>query len=331
MRYYTGLDIGGTNGRLKICDLDGSALGTFLEEGCSINTDGCEKSRLRCRQLILPVLQTLGLKAEDCAGICVAASGIDSPALEAAMRDIFEEMGFRAEVLQVMNDCEIFLHLSEGPALVVIAGTGSICFGRGPAGQVVRTGGWNHIVSDEGSGFDMGLKVLKAAADALDGRIPRSLLTELVIRESGLDSLEVLNDFINDHLFEKSEIARFALTGYTAAVQGDETALAIQKNCADALYGLIADTVRKLDLTLDNGRQEADLWLWGSVAVKNQIVRRVLTQRLNKDFPSLQIRVPELSALDVAVMAAAEGTSAGISSDPHTIGRTGSLRRSERV
>ena len=306
MRYYAGLDIGGTNGRLKICDADGIELGTFQGDGCSINTDGYEKSRLRCRGLVLPGLQALKLKPEDCAGICVAASGIDSPALEAAIRDIFEEIGFRPEVLQVMNDCEIFLHLSEGVSLVLIAGTGSICFGRGMDGRIARTGGWNHILSDEGSGFDMGLKVLKSAADAIDARIPTSMVTEIVIRESGLDSLEALNDFINEHLFEKSGIARFALIGYRAAALGDETALAIHQCCADALYGLVSDTLHKLDLMLDGSQLAADLWLWGSVAVKNQLLRQMLTERLNRDFPFLHIKVPRCSALDVAVTIAAK-------------------------
>lgn len=304
MRYFAGLDIGGTNGRLKICDADGIALGTFQAEGCSINTDGYEKSRLRCRGLVLPALKALKLDAGDCAGICVAASGIDSLSLEAAMRTIFEEMGFQPEILQVMNDCEIFLHLSEGVSLALISGTGSICFGRGMDGQIVRTGGWNHILSDEGSGFDMGLRVLKSAADAMDARIAASMLTEMVIRESGLDSLEALNDFINEHLFEKSGIAGFALIGYRAAALGDKTALAIHRRCADALYGLVSDTLLKLGLTQCNSQLTADLWLWGSVAVKNQFLRQMLTERLNKDFPFLHIKVPQCSALDAAVKTA---------------------------
>uniref|UniRef100_UPI0032614299 hypothetical protein n=1 Tax=Clostridium sp. NkU-1 TaxID=1095009 RepID=UPI0032614299 len=42
--YYAGLDIGGTNGRLKICDPDGAVLGEFTAPGCSLNTDGMEKA-----------------------------------------------------------------------------------------------------------------------------------------------------------------------------------------------------------------------------------------------------------------------------------------------
>ena len=39
--------------------------------------------------------------------------------------------------------------------LVTISGTGSICYGRNEAGEVFRTGGWNHVLSDEGSAYDI--------------------------------------------------------------------------------------------------------------------------------------------------------------------------------
>lgn len=301
MKYYAGLDIGGTNGRLKIKSANGEILGTYQAEGCSINTDGYEKSRLRCRALVLPALQSLSLSPADCAGICVAASGIDSPSLADDCSRIFEEMGFGHQMIQVMNDCEVFLHLSEGAAFVIISGTGSICVGRDKNNRVVRTGGWNHILSDEGSGFDLGLRFLQAAANTLDGRSPVSRLSAMVIQESGLNSLDAMNDYINQNLFEKSKIGRFSLTGYQAALQGDETALAIHQSGADALFTLIHDTIIKLDPT---GNTEADLWLWGSVLLNNQILRQMLADKLSLAFPSLRIQLPKVSALDAALSCA---------------------------
>lgn len=301
MDFYAGLDIGGTNGRLKISDINGQALGEFEAAGCSINTDGFEKSRLRCRNLVLPALDTLGLKAESCQGICAAISGVDSDSIADFCRKAFEEMGFPGRHLQIMNDCEVFLHLSKGPSLVIISGTGSICYGRNMEGQLFRTGGWNHIISDEGSGFDLGLKFLQAAANDLDGRTKAPLLTSMVIRETGLDTLEKINQFINDHLLEKSVIARISETGYEAARQGDQAACHILDQCSDMLYHLIDDTVKKLD---PSGSIEADLWLWGSVLVKNHILNHQLSQKVAAGLPALRVMIPELSALDTALLVA---------------------------
>lgn len=300
--YYAGLDIGGTSGRLKICDRDGKVLGEFTAPGCSINTDGAEKSRLRYRELVLPALHELGLEAFFCLGICVAASGIDSASDEHDCRYAFEEMGFFHERLLVLNDCEIFLHMTDTPSLVVISGTGSVCFGRDVKGEIFRTGGWNHILSDEGSAFDFGLRIIKSVGDELSGRIKCPVLTPLIIKETGLDTLEKLDDFINANLMEKSRIARLSLLGYEAAAAGDPEAMRLHRECGEALWGLIRDTASKMDLNLP--LEKVSLWLWGSVLVKNDIIRNMVEEKVRAAMPGIKISVPALSALDTALKAA---------------------------
>lgn len=300
--YYAGLDIGGTSGRLKICDGEGKVLGEFTAQGCSLNTDGAEKSRLRYRMLVLPALQELGLEASSCLGICVAASGIDSASDEHDCRAIFEEMGFFHERLLVLNDCEVFLHMTDTPSLVVISGTGSVCFGRDVKGKIFRTGGWNHILSDEGSAFDFGLRILRKAGDELSGRIQCPVLTPLFIKETGLDTLEKLDDFINANLMEKSRIARLSLLGYEAAKAGDPEAIKLHRECGEALWGLIRDTASKMDL--DIPMEKVSLWLWGSVLVKNDIIRNMVEDKVREAMPGIKISIPALSALDTALKAA---------------------------
>ncbi|MEY8354826.1 BadF/BadG/BcrA/BcrD ATPase family protein [Lachnospiraceae bacterium 54-53] len=300
--YYAGLDIGGTSGRLKLCDEGGSVLGEFTAPGCSINTDGVEKSRLRYRQLVLPALEGLHLEPENCLGICVAASGIDSPSEERGCRASFEEMGFSHDRLLVLNDCDVFLHMTDTPSLVVISGTGSVCFGRDEKGRIYRTGGWNHILSDEGSGFDLGLKTLRAAADELSGRIKCPVLTPLIVKETGLDTLEKMNDFVNANLMEKSEIARLSLFAYEAAASGDEEAIRIHRECGEALWGLIRDTAAKMELTIP--LEGVSLWFWGSVLVKNQIIRNLVEEKVQKGLPGIRTGIPEMTALDTALKAA---------------------------
>lgn len=300
--YYAGLDIGGTNGRLKICDEEGRTLGEFTAPGCSINTDGAEKSRLRYRELVLPALEALKLEPGSCLGICVAASGIDSPSDEYSCRSSFEEMGFPHERLLVLNDCEVFLHMAEVPSLVVISGTGSVCFGKDAKGRIYRTGGWNHILSDEGSGFHLGLKTLKAVADELSGRIKCPVLTPLVIKETGLDTLEKMDDFINANLMEKSEIARLSLFAYEAAVKEDLEAIRIHRECGEDLWGLIRDTAGKMEAVPSLGG--GNLWLWGSVLVKNRIIRDMVEEKVRIELPGMMTGIPQMSGLDTALKAA---------------------------
>ena len=70
----------------------------------------------------------------------------------------------------------------------LIAGTGSIALGRDQTGRQARTGGWGHIVGDEGSGFDIGRRALQAVLRAADGRGPQTTLQEALLRAWGLAS-----------------------------------------------------------------------------------------------------------------------------------------------
>jgi N-acetylglucosamine kinase-like BadF-type ATPase len=296
--FYAGLDVGGTNGRFKVCDPAGNVLGEFTAPGCSLNTDGAEKSRLRYRELVIPALKELNLDPFECLGICVAASGIDSPAHERDCRSFFEEMGFLPDRLMVINDCEVFLYLTDMPALVIISGTGSVCFGRDEIGNIHRTGGFNHIVSDEGSGFDLGLKVLRAVGNDLSGRGKNPILTPLFIKSTGIDTLDKIDDYINANFMEKSQIARFSLLAYQAAALGDETAIGMHRECADALWGLIHDTAAKMEAG------DFDLWYWGSLLVKNDILREMVDENVNKGLPEVSVSIPRITALDGALCVA---------------------------
>ncbi len=228
----------------------------------------------------------------------MAASGIDFPVHERDCRSFFEEMGFLPEKLKVINDCEVFLYLTESPALVIISGTGSVCFGRDENGIIYRTGGYNHIVSDEGSGFDLGLKVLRAVGNDISGRVRSPILTPLFIKSTGIDTLGKIDDYINANLMEKSQIARFSLLAFQAAALGDETAIEIHRECADALWGLIRDTAAKMEA------DGLDLLYWGSLLVKNDILREMVDEKVNKGLPGARTSIPWITALDGALQAA---------------------------
>ena len=107
MKFYAGLDVGGTSGRVKFSTEDKTLIGEYLGEGCAFNTEGYEIGREKYRKLMDAALSKYELKSSDCLGICIAASGIDSKEQEMQMRSIFEEMGFAKE--RILNSFYICL------------------------------------------------------------------------------------------------------------------------------------------------------------------------------------------------------------------------------
>ena len=301
MKYYAGLDIGGTVARMKIESAEGKVIGEFYGAGGTMNTDGFELCNEKYRSLILPVLEENHLKAEDCIKVCVAASGIDSKRQEEECRRSFMEMGFKQESIAVHNDCEIFLYMSSGPAIVLVSGTGSIAFARGESGEIVRCGGWGHVLSDEGSGFHMGMKVIRAAANHIDGRQKCPVLYELFSEKSGLTTLDEINGFVNDRLMEKSEIASYAILAEKACDMGEEAGSEILKECRDELLTLVRDVYYKAGLHKYEGEKPVELWFWGSVLLKNKIMGTELSYAIHDEFPKILVKSPALSALDTAL------------------------------
>lgn len=132
------------------------------------------------------------------------------------------------------------------PGIVVIGGTGSICWGFDATGNTARAGGWGYLFSDEGSGFYIGQRALAAAFRAFDGRGPatslkRRLLAafdcsdmpEVVTRVYGLDQ-------------PRTAIAALAPVVLEAAADGDEVAGEILADAADELVAAILAVYRRL-------------------------------------------------------------------------------------
>jgi N-acetylglucosamine kinase-like BadF-type ATPase len=72
--------------------------------------------------------------------------------------------------IEVVGDMQIALAAAfgPGPGVIVIAGTGSIAYGRDAAGRAARAGGWGFAISDEGSAHWIGRSAVRAVLRAAD-------------------------------------------------------------------------------------------------------------------------------------------------------------------
>jgi len=127
--------------------------------------------------------------------------------------------------------------------IVAQAGTGSDAFLIQPDGT--RTvGGWGMTLGDEGGGYDIGLRTLKAAIYAEDGRGPKSVLPEM-IREAW--DLRVLYDMIgkvSGNPDARSLVASVTYLTERAAAMGDEAALAVYADAGHEMARQVLAVIR---------------------------------------------------------------------------------------
>src|SRR6266849_7427310 len=91
------------------------------------------------------------------------------------------------------------------PRVLVLSGTGSCCFGKTAEGRIAKVGGWGHILGDKGSGFEIGLRALKAVVCYLDRDGEWSALGQRILRALRLNEPNDLVDWI--HQASKPDIA----------------------------------------------------------------------------------------------------------------------------
>ncbi len=237
-----GVDGGGTKTLALAADASGRVVGRGLAGPSNLYPLGFEAASAAIQAAIAAALD-----GAEPAALCLGLSGAGRPQ-EAARFAAWAAARYPAARLQVVSDAEILLAAgaSEGPALGLICGTGSIVYGRSATGDLLRAGGWGYLFGDEGSGFAIGAAALRAVAQAADGRAAATLLTGLVLARRGVDAPAGLIPDVYGAPSPRSEIAGLADLVEQAAAQGDAIAAAILEQAASDLAGAVQAVYRQL-------------------------------------------------------------------------------------
>jgi len=120
---------------------------------------------------IADAFQDAGIPPRPVQSACVALAGADRESDRARLKVWAQERQLAREI-ELVHDALPLLAggTPAGWGVAVIAGTGSIVFGRSEAGESTRAGGWGYLLGDEGSAYIIALQGLQAAARAADQR-----------------------------------------------------------------------------------------------------------------------------------------------------------------
>lgn len=182
-------------------------------------------------------------------------AGLDAPQDALAYEAIVRSVLPKNSVFEVVNDSKIALEVrcpEDKDRILVIAGTGSNVYGERRS-KSTRSIGWGFLLGDEASGYDFGLKALKAAMRSFDGRGKKTVLEKFVLQKIGVQTMLDAVPKIYEKVSEKKRnvkhyVASFAPLVDRAARQKDEAALAIQREAVDELAKGVSAVAQKLRL-----------------------------------------------------------------------------------
>ena len=197
----------------------------------------------------------------------------------------------RASRYIVTHDAAIALTgaLAGEPGIIVIAGTGSIAFGRDMAGREARAGGWGYIFGDEGGAFDLVREALRACLRQEEGWGAPTALRQLFLNSTGAnDANDLMHRFYSEQ-FPRERIAAFAPLVDQAAAAGDAVAQELTAGAAQAL-ATIAGVVR--ERLFHSGERVLVSYCGGVFGSKMLLVRFRMLMELEQDCSVAPPRYP---------------------------------------
>jgi N-acetylglucosamine kinase-like BadF-type ATPase len=150
-----------------------------------------------------------------------------------------------------VNDALIALQAGIGhePGIVIVAGTGSIAYGRNARGEAARAGGWGYVLGDEGSAYWIGRLALRAVVRHADGRGRPTSLTPRLLAHFGAQRAGELIEKVYHEKLSPAAIAALAYHVQQARADGDTVATGILNRAADELTTAAAAVMTRLSLT----------------------------------------------------------------------------------
>ncbi|MFR2591224.1 MAG: BadF/BadG/BcrA/BcrD ATPase family protein [Ruthenibacterium lactatiformans] len=287
MRYAAGMDGGGTKTVLEARAPDGRVL--LRERFGPLNLNSAASQAVReTMQGCTDALARLPGGLEACAALCVGSAGVSNPQARALLEQMLRRCGYRGALL-LTGDQETALAGALGApcGMVLIAGTGSICFGRDAAGKTARSGGYGHKIDDEGSGYALGRDALAAVVRAQDGRGPRTLLTDLVFAQLKVVDVGGLVQLLMTRKQTKNRSRRWLRWLPGRMKPGTRPRKRWWEKACRELALLVEPVARALHM------EDGVLALTGSILLRDKAVREVRRRCFGCDFRACGWRNPK--------------------------------------
>jgi N-acetylglucosamine kinase-like BadF-type ATPase len=269
-----GLDIGGSSSRARL-----SAGGRVLAEAEGAGANVGVLPRAIVERRLTALLGEIGDAHPD--ACCAGAAGAEVPEARARLDQLLARLlpGCR---ITVVHDARLVLAAAElDSGIALIAGTGSVAYGRDGRGRESRAGGWGWLLGDDGSGAWLAREAARevmrrAEVGESGGPLGEALLAAVRVR--GAEEL-------TGRLHGFREPSRWAALAHVVfdTAAADAGAEALLERAADGLGDLVERVRRALSI-------KGPVVLAGGLLLNNARLESAVRRRLG---PAAALRLEE--------------------------------------
>jgi N-acetylglucosamine kinase-like BadF-type ATPase len=304
--YVIGIEGGGTKTTAVLCALDGIMLSEAQGGPTNFHIVGIEKTAGTLLDLIQTCCHSVGCSDSQIgavvAGLAGAGRVLDQQRIMDKVLEVARMRSCNLEKVSIESDARIALEgaFSGKPGIVVIAGTGSIVFGKDERDKVYRAGGWGRFIGDEGSGYAIGREAFRAVAKLLDGYGEKTILVKLFDEKFGLGTQEAIIDAIYEEKYDFASVVPLVME---AASKGDPAAKKILIRACSDLIEMIDAVLMKMN----KGKKSAPkrpLAFVGSLLMNDNFYSRKIRSAIKRIIPLVSLRNAESSPVVGAALMA---------------------------
>lgn len=300
---FLGVDGGGTKSQVILLDSDKK----FISEGFAGPSNplqvGVETAAANINQAVISACDKVSKNSSDIVSATLGLAGVRRFDIrESVRRRMIKILDIKN--IEVVTDAEIALFATSlGKAgLVIISGTGSICYGKDENGNAAIAGGWGPLAGDEGGGVSIAKQGLQAIAKALDGRGEKTHLSKVGAEYFRASTPEDLIVAIYSPQMDNKKLAGFAKYVVETAKKGDNIAIEILAVAGYELGIAALAVLKKLDLA----DKKVPIGMVGSIFKSGSLLTKPLMETIQTVAPKIYLQKPKLIPATAAAFMAYE-------------------------
>jgi len=313
-KYVLGVDGGGTKTEVILVNRTGTIIARTRGGSTNYQAVGGERLKLELSNLIEKITSKTKIPTNKIYCLFLGLAGAGRKSDRQAIAKLFDDSDFKDKI-SVDSDAIIALAgaFSNRHGIILIAGTGAICFGKNAENKVVRAGGWGYLLGDEGSGYFIGRNAIQAALKDFDGRGEKTLLRNVLESKFNLNSIDEIVPLIYRNKLDRVAIADLAPLVFDQAKEGEPVAQQIIKETGSEMGKLAKAVAVRLGFT----NEKVNVALIGSIFKQRDMLINEINKELFEVSWDIEITEPDFDpTIGAAILALEKG---GVCVDEHIL------------